>query len=54
MLCGHFLESMPRCFWNCVQAINLSGRSLRIVATCGVNGRVVWESLQGLKLTGDD
>ena len=47
-LCGHSLESIPHCFWNCV---SIWGRSLRIVAACGVNGRVVWGSLQGLKLT---
>ena len=26
---------------------------IRIVATCGVNGRVVWGSIQRLKLTGE-
>ena len=30
---------------------HLGYRSLRIVAACGVNGRVVCGSLQGLKLT---
>ena len=51
--CGHPLESIPHCFWNCSEAINIWGRSLRIVAACGVNGRVVWGSVQGLKLTGE-
>ena len=32
--------------------INIWVRSLKIVAACGVNGRVVWGSLEGLKLTG--
>ena len=50
-LCGHSLESIPHCFWNCAEVINIWGRSLKIVTTCGVNGRVVWGSLQGLKLT---
>ena len=50
-LCGHSLESIPHCFWNCAKAINIWGRSLMVAATCGVNGRVVWGSLQGLKLT---
>ena len=52
-ICGHPLESIPHCFWNCGEAINIWGRSLRIVAACGVNGRVVWGSVQGLKLTGE-
>ena len=49
--CGHSLESIPHCFWKYAEAINIWGRSLRIVVACGVNGRVVWGSLQGLKLT---
>ena len=50
-LCGQSLESIPHCFWTCVEAINIWGRSLRIVVACNVNGRVVCGSLQGLKLT---
>ena len=51
-LCGNALESFPHCFWNCADlAISIWGRSLKIVAACGVNGKVVWGSLQGLKLT---
>ena len=48
-LCGHSLESIPHSFWICVEANNIWGRSLKIVATCGVNGRVVWGSLLGLE-----
>ena len=51
-ICGHSLESIPHCFWNCAEAIRIWSRYLRIVATCGVNGSVVWGSLQGLKYRG--
>ena len=50
---GHSLESIPHYFLNCAEAISIWGRSLTFVATCGVNGRVVWGSFQGLKLTGE-
>ena len=50
-LCGHSLQSIPHSFWNSAKAINIWGRSLRIVTICDVNGRLVWGSLQGLKLT---
>ena len=33
-LCGHSLESIPHCFWNCAEAISIWGRSHRIVPTC--------------------
>ena len=52
-LCGHSLELIPHCFGNFVEAINTWGRSLKIVAAFGVNKRVVWWSLQCLKLTGE-
>ena len=35
------------------KAISIWGRCLRIVAACGVNGRVVWGSLQVLKVMGE-
>ena len=53
-LCGHALESISHCFWNCTEAISIWSRSLRIVAAYGVNGNVVWGSIQGLSLKGDN
>ena len=47
------MESIRHGFWNYVEAISIWGRCLRIVATCGVNERVVWGSLRGLKLMGE-
>ena len=52
-ICGHSLESIPHCFWNCVEAISIWGRCLRILVACCVNERVVWGSLHGLKVTGE-
>ena len=52
-LCGHTLESISHCFWNCTKAIIIWTRSLKIVVVCGVNGNVVWGSIQGLILNGD-
>ena len=52
-LCGHALESISHCFWNCTEASSIWSRSLRIVATCGVNGNIVWGSIQGLSLKGE-
>mgnify|MGYP000565416871 FL=1 len=51
-LCGHALESISQCFWNCTEAISIWTRSLSIVAAHGVNGNVVWGSIQGLTLNG--
>ena len=36
--------------WNCTKASSIWSRSLRIVATRGVNGNVVLGSIQGLSL----
>ena len=44
-LCGHALESIPHYIWNCEEAINIWGRSLTIMANCGVKGNVEWGSL---------
>ena len=52
-LCAHALESIPHCFWNFANAISIWGRNLEIVVACSVNGKVVWGSLQGLKLIGE-
>ena len=52
-ICGHSLESIPHCFWNCAEAISIWSRCLRIMAACSVNGRVLWGSLQGLKVMGE-
>ena len=52
-LCGHALESISHCFWNCTEArLSIWSRSLRIEAACGVNGNIVWGSIQGLSLVG--
>ena len=51
-LCGHALKSIAHCFWNFTEAISIWTRSLRIVAACGVNGNVVWRSIQDLTLMG--
>ena len=52
-LCGNALESISHYFWNCVEAINIWTKSLIIVTTCGVNGNVVWGSIQGMTVNGE-
>ena len=55
---GHALESISHCYvdqsltvFGIVQkAISSWSRRLRIVAACGVNGNVVWGSIQGMSL----
>ena len=53
-LCGHALESISHCFWNCTESISI-WTSHQKPPNCGSLrcGNVVWGSIQGLTLNGD-